>query len=285
MAGEILVDRGDVKKTMVSRIGLVEAFNDTCRRIQEDETLKKATANMQAGTQLYFPAYESILSTIKSDIPDILVVEDTTFHCVQTYAEDSTIKTAVLNFANAYSPGGGVLHGAMAQEECLCRSSNLYASLTLPYIRKNYYKWNSHNTGDMGTDTVIYSPKVTVFKSDDAIPIELEHWFHTDVLTCAAPFLNPDKRRPISMDKLKKVFTARVNNILEVAAANNVDVIVLGAFGCGAFNNPPDLVAEVFRHLLVTKGQGRFFKRVIFAIKRNNEQNTNLIAFKKAFEG
>ena len=70
---------------------------------------------------------------------------------------------------------------------------------------------------------------------------------------------------------------------MEVAVANNVDIIVLGAFGCGVFNNPPDLVAEVFRNLLVTKGQGRFFKRVIFAIKKNNERNTNLVAFKKAF--
>ena len=86
------------------------------------------------------------------------------------------------------------------------------------------------------------------------------------------------------MDKLEQVFTARIKNILEVAVANNVDIIVLGAFGCGAFNNPPDLVAEVFRYLLVTKGQGRFFKRVVFAIKRNNEQNTNLMAFKKAFD-
>jgi uncharacterized protein (TIGR02452 family) len=269
--------------TMVSQIGLIDAFSDTLKRIREDETLKKATACMQARTLLYLAGYESILSTVKSDVPDILVVEDTTYHCVQAYAKDSTIKTAVLNFANAYTPGGSVLQGVMAQEECLCRSSNLYASLTLPYLIKNYYKWNCHNTGDMGTDAVIYSPGVTVFKNDDPIPAELDHWFQTDVLTCAAPYLNLEKRKPVSMDKLEQVFTARIKNVLEVAVANNVDIIVLGAFGCWVFNNPPDLVAEVFRNLLVTKGQGRFFKRVIFAIKKNNERNTNLVAFKKAF--
>ena len=85
------------------------------------------------------------------------------------------------------------------------------------------------------------------------------------------------------MEKLEEVFRGRIRNILEVAAANDVDVLVLGAFGCGAFNNPPELVADVFRHLLVDKGYGRFFRQIVFAIKKNNAQNTNLLAFQKVF--
>lgn len=49
-----------------------------------------------------------------------------------------------------------------------------------------------------------------------------------------------------------------------MAAANNVDILVLGAFGCGAFNNPPELVADVFRQLLIDMSYGKYFKKVIY---------------------
>ncbi len=38
-------------------------------------------------------------------------------------------KVAVLNFASASNPGGGVVKGSSAQEECLCRCSSLYFAL------------------------------------------------------------------------------------------------------------------------------------------------------------
>lgn len=270
---------------MIDHYALIEAFKDTQRSIRENSELAELTLQMQAATLLYLGGYDSINPVVKREVPEILVVEDTTFHCAQGYV-NGLDKVAVLNFANAYSPGGGVVNGEMAQEECLCRSSNLYPALTLPYLLKNYYKWNSKHTGDMGTDAVIYSPGVTVFKTDDAIPEIMERgkWFQTDVLTCAAPYVRPDKKHPVTMEKLEDVHYKRMRNILEVASANDVDILILGAFGCGAFNNPPDLVAEVCRHLLIQNGYGRFFKKVIFAIKKNNAQNTNLEAFKNAFE-
>lgn len=273
---------------------LIEAFEDTMRMVKENTLLAQKTETMQAGTLLYLPGFDARIHREKSRDPEIEVVEDTTFHAAQMLLEEGAAagqpadtqaagekgRVAVLNFANAYHPGGGVKHGAMAQEECLCRSSNLYSGLTLPYLIRNYYKDNQRTTGDLGTDKVIWSPGVTVFKSDDAVPVMLDHSFEVDVLTCAAPYYDINKKHPIPLAQLEDVFYHRILNILEVAIANDVDSIVLGAFGCGAFNNPPGLVAEAFYRVLVEKQYRNYFRRIVFAIKKNDRKNTNLQAFR-----
>ena len=277
---------------MISRTALMEVFRDTQQKYRDDPDLRSATVKMQAETLLYLKDFEAVDPREKSLEPDIEILEDTTFHCAKRLMDETDadsgsrkVRTAVLNFANAYHPGGGVTNGAMAQEECLCRSSNLYSALTLPYILINYYKWNGRNTGDMGTDAVIWSPGVTVFKTDDPVPAEMERdrWFQVDVLTCAAPYYDKDKKHPVTPEKLREVFYHRIRNILEVAAAKDTDILVLGAFGCGAFNNPPALVADVCRELLLEKEYFRFFRKTAFAIKKNNIANTNLEAFREAF--
>ena len=278
---------------MISRTLLMEVFRDTQQKYRDDPDLRSATLKMQAETLLYLKDFEALDPRVKSRVPDIEILEDTTFHCAKRLMDETgtdpgsrKVRAAVLNFANAYHPGGGVKNGAVAQEECLCRSSNLYSALTLPYILRNYYKWNSRNTGDMGTDAVVWSPGVTVFKTDDPVPAEMERdqWFQVDVLTCAAPFYDKNKKHPVTPEKLREVLCHRIRNILEVAAAKDTDILVLGAFGCGAFNNPPALVADVFRGLLLDKGYFRFFRKTAFAIKKNNSTNTNLEAFREAFK-
>ena len=48
---------------------------------------------------------------------------------------DEGYNPVVLNFANAYNPGGGVINGSRAQEESLFRCTNLFRSL---YQYKDY---------------------------------------------------------------------------------------------------------------------------------------------------
>ncbi len=60
---------------------------------------------------------------------------------------------------------------------------------------------------------------------------------------------------------------------------------MLGAFGCGAFRNPPQLVAEVFREKLVAEKYGTRFKKTVFAIKRNPYNRENYMTFRETFCG
>ena len=250
---------------------LIEVFHDTVKSFTKYADLIRLTQNMVDSTQVYFEKYSIINKPLKRHRTIISVTQDTTCSCASKYVGNGE-RVAVLNFANAYHPGGGVEQGAMAQEECLCRSSNLYAALTCQYVLTNYYKRNSRSRGPFGTDSVVYSKGVRVFKSDDAIPIPIEKAFDVDVITCAAPYFNRTAGT-YNYAQYDTIFYSRIKNILEVAIGNDVDVLVLGAFGCGAFNNPPELVSDVFRRLLVKEGYCHCFRTVVFAIKPDGKNN------------
>lgn len=205
--------------------------------------------------------------------------------------------TAVLNFANPIEYGGGVLKGAKAQEENICRSSNLYKALsskkTYFYYKTNQsilYK-NQFNSMFLGSDMVIYSPSVMVLKEDidyrPGFPYSgIEEYsnqpFCVDVITCAAPFFS-GLGYILPNGDLQHLFERRIRNILEVAIENQIEVIILGAFGCGAFHNPPDIVADAFRKVLLEARYNKAFDEVIFAVKRTNIICPNIEAFERNF--
>lgn len=254
---------------MINNEELKSVFEDTKKQFMSGETLKMATSRLKKETCLYPENFCASVHRKRSDYSGISVIEDTSFHAASGFCS-GTDKVAVLNFANPHEPGGGVTRGVMAQEESLCRSSNLYASLTTPGMLENYYKWNRENAGREFSDRIIYSPGVTVFKSDDTYPVNLETCFQVDVITCAAPYIS---NAPYgSWRALKDIFYKRIKNILEVALERRGDVLILGAFGCGAFRNPPELVAGVFRRLLVEEEYEKYFKKIVFAVKAEKDR-------------
>lgn len=82
---------------------------------------------------------------------------------LQLSEEENQEKLMCLNFASAKNPGGGFINGAEAQEESLARTSGLYESLLQGW---DYYKIHREMESCFYTDTMIYSPKVPVFRKD-----------------------------------------------------------------------------------------------------------------------
>ncbi len=58
-------------------------------------------------------------------------------------------------------------------------------------------------------------------------------------------------------------------------------MLILRAFGCGAFRNPPDVVAGVMKKL--TDTYSRYFETVEFAVYCPPKNPANLVAFQRAF--
>ena len=60
------------------------------------------------------------------------------------------------------------------------------------------------------------------------------------------------------------------------------EVLILGAFGCGAFANPPEIVAKVFKEALEI--YGKYFETVEFAVYCAEEETRNYMIFKEVLE-
>ncbi|CCK25707.1 hypothetical protein BN159_1328 [Streptomyces davaonensis JCM 4913] len=188
--------------------------------------------------------------------------------------------TAVLNFSSARNPGGGYLNGAQAQEEALCRASALYTCLV--GIRDFYDHHRTHRD-PFYTDRVIHSPSVPVFRDDRGRLLDSPHT--VGFLTAPAPNAGVIRRTtPQRAADIPAALATRAERVLEVAAVHGYRRLVLGAWGCGVFQNDPAQVAGAFRTLLGPGGRfaGRF-EHVVFGILDRTPGTVTRAAFERAF--
>lgn len=249
---------------------LIEFFENTQEMIRVSGKLARLTEESCKKNKTYDCGFQATERIVKSVELNLSVVNGSSFDTARGFTEG---KIAVLNFANPYEPGGGVKRGASAQEECLCRCSNLYNVLTTEELNHFYYQWHKQNKNYLFSDRIIYSPNIQIIKSDDYAPLETP--FSVEVITCAAPY----NAYGFDLDVLLPTYLSRITNILEVAMDNDVDTIVLGAFGCGAFQNPPRHIALAFKEVLVSRGYYKFFKNVVFAIIDQHCFTKNFLIF------
>lgn len=166
---------------------------------------------------------------------------------------------ACLNFASHKRPGGGYkavqdlpMPIRTQEEDLFRRSSNLPELMDNDEIRSHYPL-----KGLKG----IYT---------DGIQIKRNH-----ILVSCEPYeialiTVPAVVNPKEMDK--ELVESKIKRILEIAGDRNHNSLILGAWGCGVFNNDPKTIAEIFCEYLKNEFNG-VFETVVFAIPNKKSKN------------
>lgn len=272
----------------------IAVFKDTERLCKTNpklsESVKKATALQKLILESdHLPEQKK---EIYKDAAKVIVSRKRTYEAASAYKENHV---AVHNFASASNPGGGVTNGASAQEECLCRCSGLYFCLNTPAMWDGFYKPHRDAHDPIHNDDIIYTPGVTVFKTDKATPqlMNESEWYDVDVITCAAPNLRdqPSNRyntgdgnkQVVMKDKeLLALHEKKLRRILEVVLSEGCDTVILGAFGCGAFQNNPEVVALANKNVI--KDYLHAFKNIEFAVYCSPRDDRNFKIFERVLK-
>lgn len=254
-------------------------MNDTLERYTSDPALKAAVAHSISKEKIILED-DVITTKYGNGVPSIVLSPEFTFEAAAKYVGQ---RIGVLDFANNHHPGGSPF-SAGAQEESMCRSTTLFPCLL---AKKNeFYKIhsdafdNGHLTY-LGNDDAIFVPDVVVFKSQESEPklLPQEKWFLVDVIVSAAP--ETSRYGSLEEKVLRGILHKRIKRIMDIASSEGIEVLILGAFGCGAFGNPTHLVASVMKELVCQYS----FKTVDFAIRGYGDGlDPNYIVFKNVFE-
>lgn len=275
----------------MSREVNVEVFQDTIRLCETNKDLKNSIVASIGGQRLVLE-FDTIDAQIKQRYENeakVVVSQKRTFEAAIGYEDN---KVCVLNFASATTPGGGVTKGSSAQEEALCRCSTLYPCISVKEMWNGFYYPHRNAKNPIHNDDCIYTPNVVVFKSDTDRPklLKVEDWKKVDVITCAAPNLRPKPSNAmnggdgevavkLSNRELQNIHEDKLRRILDIALVNNVEVMILGAFGCGAFQNSPLVVATAMHNVI--KDYLREFKAIEFAVYCGPRDQMNYNEFVK----
>ena len=146
-----------------------------------------------------------------------------------------------------------------------------------------YYEFNRRQKSLLYSDYSIFSPRVPFFKTRGTGEL-LETPFFVSVITSPAPNSGPFlKENPEALEELEQTFARRWCNVLRIAKNHKLQCLVLGAWGCGAFQGDPTVAARTAKKAILSDGQG--ISNIVFAIPSKGRQSkANLLAFQAAFE-
>ena len=223
-----------------------------------------------------------------------VVNQDCLAYAKSLQEQDNADDLCVLNMASAKNPGGGVYGGAGAQEEYLFRCSDYYRFLFqyadpasfdcekvygIPHNPRHSYPLKRNFGG-------VYSHGVTIFRNTEANGYALLEtpWKVNFVAVAANNIRRYMNGRTTIPDKFIPSTLSLIRTILRIAYNNGQRRLVLGAFGCGAFANPPGHMAQLFKQVFEEPEFQGLFREIHFAIiEDHNSHGRNVNAFKEVF--
>jgi len=182
---------------------------------------------------------------------------DVAIHIHDLYPES---KLLIMNLASYTTFGGGVKKGCMAQEEELFRKTD-------------YALHEGQHLYPLNKKEFVFTEDVLIVNDSNYDLLPQEDMFYVDFLAIAAiknPKLINDALTSydyhITYNKIKSFFLFAIKH-------KYIDVIV-GAFGCGVYNNPPIEIIEIYNDCI--KKYKKSFRSITFAILSKNDNNFKL---------
>jgi uncharacterized protein (TIGR02452 family) len=214
----------------------------------------------------------------REETPSVTVIYVDSRDCVDCAIDfisthpDLHDQTLLLNLANPTKPGGGWQCGAKAQEEQLFRRSNYWQHIaTNEYDPERSWQYPIPQFGG------IFSPKVLFFRHSEENPEEQggPYAFMTTPFTinclavaaCQWPPLvdDPERNEQVLHPDYEFITKKKIQTIFSIAFEMKQTVLILSAFGCGAFQNPPQHIARLFQEV-IRESFPHCFHTIIFSV-------------------
>ncbi len=179
----------------------------------------------------------------------------------------------LLNMADWFRAGGMVNFGSGAQEEECFRRSNYFK-----YLHQSYYPLKRYDTlVSKGVEYYCGPMKSGYLYMDRPEKIDM-----IAAPAVQTPWVTNDGKEFKNLEDVETMEN-KIRMLFWIGAKEGNDVLVLSAWGCGAFGCPPHHVARIFKK--ICDEQKGLFKRVVFAILGQNflAINNNLSIFQEVF--
>jgi len=189
--------------------------------------------------------------------------------------------------ANAYVPGGAYVEGAVAQEENMFRRTDCHFQVDQEEHDSHLDRYQPTMTSLISAqDGAVYldaqRPRVCIRGPEDRSTADLGYpWLPEDQVF---PFFElraaaQDLRDGSHFDPHDA--RRRVSAQLDTLCEHRIRHVVLGAFGCGAFRNPADRMARIYREEIAKRLAD--FSVIAFAIFSPGYGPDNYTPFAEAF--